>query len=149
MTVFPRFALICVDDDPSILQSLHFQLQKMVNQEAVICEFFESPELALSTLPYIVEQAVKIIFVLSDYQMPKMTGDEFLSIIKSRYPEVKCVMLSGQANDRSVDKLMQEGIIDYFIAKPWTEENLFYTVHDALGKSNLNPSYLPLKQKSM
>jgi DNA-binding NtrC family response regulator len=149
MNFYPRFALICVDDDTSILQSLHFQLEKMVDQKSVICEFFESPEVALATLPSIVEQAINIIFVLSDYQMPKMTGDEFLRTIKSRYPVVKCVMLSGQANDHSVDKLKEEGIIDYFIAKPWTEENLFHTVHDALGKSNLNPSYLPLKQKSM
>ena len=149
MNLFPKIALICVDDDPSILHALHFQLQKMIDTNAVLCEFFESPEEALSTMASITEQNIDIIYILSDYQMPKMTGEEFLRVAKRRYPKVTCVMLSGQADETAVEKLKSEGLLDIFMAKPWSEEKLFDTVRNVLKESELNPSYLLLKQKSM
>ena len=81
--------------------------------------------------------------------MPKMTGEEFLRLAKRRYPKVTCVMLSGQANETAVEKLKAEGLLDIFIAKPWSEEKLFDTVRNVLKESELNPSYLLQKQKSI
>gem|GEM_PF-2320304 len=121
----------------------------MVDTNAVLCEFFKSPEIALATMAAITEQQIDIIFILSDYQMPKMTGEEFLRSAKKRYPKVSCVMLSGQANEVAVEKLVDEGLLDVFIAKPWTEEKLFETVRHVLKDSDLNPSYLLQKQKTM
>lgn len=136
-----------MDDDNTILQALHFQLDKMINNSKVLCEFFESPEEALETMPVIAEENIEIIFILSDYQMPKMTGEEFLRAAKAHFPEAACVMLSGQANETSVQQLINEGLLDLFIAKPWSEEKLFETVRNVLKDSDLNPSYLLSKQK--
>jgi DNA-binding NtrC family response regulator len=147
MTLTPKIAIICVDDDKTILQALHFQLDKMINNSKVLCEFFESPEEALETMSTISEENIEIIFILSDYQMPKMTGEEFLRIAKAHFPDVACVMLSGQANETSVQQLLNEGLLDVFIAKPWSEEKLFESVRNVLKDSDLNPTYLSSKQK--
>ena len=33
-------------------------------------------------------------------------------------------MLSGQANDEIVENLISQNLLDYFISKPWSEEQL-------------------------
>ncbi len=116
--------VICVDDDESILTALSVQLQKLVDTEKVLVEYYLNPEDALASIPEILDLKIKVIFVLTDYQMPRMTGAEFLVKLKKMYPGISCIMLSGQANDEIVEKLISENLLDYFISKPWSEEDL-------------------------
>ena len=57
-----------------------------------------------------------------------MTGAELVRILKGKYPGLKCVMLSGQANRSSVDSLKSENLLEEFIEKPWNEDELFKTL---------------------
>ena len=116
--------VICVDDDESILTALSVQLQKLVDTEKVLVEYYLNPEDALASIPEILDLKIKVIFVLTDYQMPKMTGAEFLKKLKSVYPDIHCIMLSGQANDEIVENLISQNLLDYFISKPWSEGQL-------------------------
>ena len=117
-------AVICVDDDESILSALSVQLQKLVDTEKVLVEYYLNPEDALASIPEIIDLKIKVIFVLTDYQMPRMTGAEFLKKLKSIYPDIHCIMLSGQANDEIVENLISENLLDYFVSKPWSEAQL-------------------------
>ncbi len=116
--------VICVDDDESILTALSVQLQKLVDTEKVLVEYYLNPEDALASIPEILDLKIKVIFVLTDYQMPKMTGAEFLKKLKSVYPDIHCIMLSGQANDEVVENLISQKLLDHFIYKPWSEGQL-------------------------
>ena len=116
--------VICVDDDESILTALSVQLQKLVDTEKVLVEYFLNPEDALASIPEIINLKIKVIFVMTDYQMPRMTGAEFLKKLKSVYPDIHCIMLSGQANDEIVENLISQNLLDYFISKPWSEGQL-------------------------
>jgi DNA-binding NtrC family response regulator len=123
MTEF-KYAVVCVDDDPYILQMLGFQLGKIINQKCTLVEYFTDPNEALDGISTLVDERIDIIFVIVDYQMPKMTGAQLIRSIKEKYPDLNCVMLSGQANQLSVDELVSDNLLTCFIAKPWDEETL-------------------------
>jgi len=127
MTEF-KYAVVCVDDDPYILQMLGFQLSKVMDQKCTLIEYFTDPKKALDNIDELVSQNIDIIFVMVDYQMPKMTGAELIRSIKEKHKELKCVMLSGQANTSSVNSLKDENLLEEFLAKPWDESELFDTI---------------------
>jgi YesN/AraC family two-component response regulator len=119
-----KYAVVCVDDDPYILQMLGFQLSKIIDHKCTLLEYFTDPNEALSGITALVEERIDIIFIIVDYQMPKMTGAQLIRSIKEKYPDLNCVMLSGQANQISVDELVSENLLTCFISKPWDEETL-------------------------
>jgi CheY-like chemotaxis protein len=129
-----KYAVVCVDDDPYILQMLGFQLSKIVDQKCTLLEYFTDPFEALLNIDGLVDERIDIIFIIVDYQMPQMTGAQLIRSIKLKYPDLKCVMLSGQANPGSVDSLRQDNLLEQFIEKPWNEEALFDAVKPILEK---------------
>ena len=60
--------------------------------------------------------------------MPKMTGTQLVRSIKEKYPNLNCVMLSGQANQISLKELISDKLLVNFISKPWDEEVLFNAI---------------------
>jgi response regulator RpfG family c-di-GMP phosphodiesterase len=124
MTEF-KYAVVCVDDDPYILQMLGFQLSKIMDQKCTLIEYFTDPKDAIENIDMLITESIDIIFIIVDYQMPKMTGAELIREIKEKHSNLSCVMLSGQANTTSVNSLKEENLLDEFIAKPWSEDELF------------------------
>jgi len=45
-----RCAILCIDDDPIILQMLQFQLKKHLSVEHIMMEFYTDPKDALSII---------------------------------------------------------------------------------------------------
>ena len=127
MTEF-KYAVVCVDDDPYILQMLGFQLSKVMDQKCTLIEYFTDPKKALDNIDELVSQNIDIIFIMVDYQMPKMTGAELIRSIKEKHKNLRCVMLSGQANTSSVNSLKEENLLEEFLSKPWDESELFDTI---------------------
>ena len=127
-----KYAVVCVDDDPFILQMLGFQLGKILDQKCTLLEYFTDPSEALLNIDNLVAEKIDIIFIIVDYHMPQMTGAQLIRSIKEKYPSLKCVMLSGQANPVSVDSLIKDNLLDSFISKPWDEEVLFNAVRPIL-----------------
>ena len=127
MTEF-KYAVICVDDDPYILQMLGFQLSKIMDQKCTLIEYFTDPKVALENIDQMVSESIDIIFVIVDYQMPKMNGADLIRAVKTKHADLRCVMLSGQANTSSVNSLKEENLLEQFLAKPWDESELFDTL---------------------
>jgi DNA-binding NtrC family response regulator len=127
-----KYAVVCVDDDAFILQMLGFQLSKIVDQKYTLLEYFTDPSEALINIDQLVDEKIDIIFIIVDYLMPKMTGAELIREIKSKHPNLKCVMLSGHANPSSIEALNKENMLESFISKPWNEEELFDTIRPIL-----------------
>jgi len=118
------YAVVCVDDDPMILQVLAFQLNKILDNQSVMIEFYTNPNDALDDIDVLISDNVDIIFVLVDYQMPEMTGAELIRKIKEKHPKLSCLMLSGQANAIQVSDLETDNLLEEFIEKPWSELQL-------------------------
>ena len=135
MTEF-KYAVICVDDDPYILQMLGFQLSKITDQKCTLIEYFTDPKDALENIDTLVSEKIDIIFVIVDDQMPKMTGAELIRLIKKKHTNLRCVMLSGQANTTSVNSLKEDNLLEVFLSKPWDEDELFETLIPLLKSRN-------------
>jgi CheY-like chemotaxis protein len=123
-----KYAVVCVDDDPYILQMLGFQLSKVINQKLTLLEYFTDPDKALEGIDELMAEQIDVIFVMVDYQMPKMTGAQLIRALKLKYPTLNCVMLSGQANQVSIEELRADNLLASFISKPWDEEVLFAAI---------------------
>ncbi len=120
-----RYAVICVDDDSHILQMLSFQLEKIIDVKCTLLEYFTDPKLALEGLDELISIPLDVIFIIVDYQMPEMNGAQLIRAIKEKYPNLECIMLSGQANSSQVNDLQNEKMLSHFISKPWEEATLF------------------------
>ena len=59
-----QYAVICVDDDPYILQMLSFQLSKIVDSRYTLLEYYTKPEEVMINIEELVKDNIKIIFAL-------------------------------------------------------------------------------------
>ena len=77
-----KYAVICVDDDPYILQMLGFQLEKFIEKKTTVVEFFTNPLEAIDNIKQLMSEKIEVIFVIVDYQMPNMNGAQFIRTLK-------------------------------------------------------------------
>lgn len=129
-----RKAIICVDDESIILDSLREQLEKQFGDE-YLYEVAESAEEALEIIDELEEDGIDIAIIVSDWLMPGMKGDKFLLQIDLKYPRVVKVLLTGQADQDSVSTL--EELADQFtlLPKPWNKENLISIIKLRLSEN--------------
>jgi PAS domain S-box-containing protein len=69
--------------------------------------------------------------ILSDQNMPGMTGSEFLNQVREHYPDTVRMVLSGYADLDSVLDAINRGHIYKFLMKPWDENLLRASIHEA------------------
>ena len=101
-------AILCVDDEKIILQSLKAQMKKHFG-DRYIYEFAESGMEAWEVIEDLHEEGVKILIIVSDWLMPHMKGDELLIQVHQIYPDIITVMLTGQADQQAIDRTRQQG----------------------------------------
>jgi CheY-like chemotaxis protein len=118
-----KIAILSVDDEKIILDSIRIQLEKNF-QNKYIFEYAESADEALELVDYFIESSVDILLIISDYQMPGMKGDEFAETLKRKLPNVNIVMLTGQMPGEISAQLLENKIILNVIQKPWKESDL-------------------------
>ncbi len=129
-----RKAVICIDDESIILESLREQLE-MAFGEKYIYETAESAEEALEVIDELEDDDIDIAFIVCDWLMPGMKGDKFLLQIDLKYPRVVKVLLTGQADQESIDTL--EELADQFtlVPKPWDKEELILIIKRGLAEN--------------
>ena len=72
-------AIICVDDDKTILSALRFQLGKILHKNTII-EIAENGYEALEIIEELLADDTEIPILVSDQIMPEMQGNELVSI---------------------------------------------------------------------
>jgi len=126
-------AILCVDDEPIILQSLQDQLEHHFG-ERYHYEFAESVNEAFEILHELHEVEFQVLMIISDWLMPGMRGDEFLINVHRRFPEIALIMLTGQADDASITRLHTLARLDAYLRKPWQEQELVRAIRSSLVK---------------
>ena len=126
-------AIICVDDEPFVLESLKEQLKRYLGDSYYI-EVAQSGEEALEIVEDLQEEGIEVPLIISDQIMPGMKGDELLIQLHERYPKMLKIMLTGQASADAVGRVVNAANLYRYIAKPWDETDLSLTVTEALGR---------------
>jgi DNA-binding NtrC family response regulator len=62
--------------------------------------------------------------IISDWMMPGMRGDEFLERVYALHPEIKSIMITGQATTDAIDRVRRNGSVIAIMAKPWDSVEL-------------------------
>jgi len=125
----PTLAILAVDDERIILDSLRGQLERNFGHTYRL-EFAENGSEAMELAESIISQGVKVLVVISDYMMPGMHGDDFARKLKDKYPEIDVVMLTGLMPKDKSDDLLSSRLILRVINKPWREEELVNTIRE-------------------
>ena len=108
---------ILVVDDEADVQPLFLQrFRKEIREHELEFDFALSGEEALA---YLEERHSEVILILSDINMPGMTGIELLSRIRHTYekPPPVVMMITAYGDDENRTQAMQNGAND-FLTKP-------------------------------
>lgn len=104
--------VLIVDDETDVEILFKQQFRKEIKQGLVdLCYAFSGEE-ALTILNSV--QPPDIVCILSDINMPGMTGLELLSIVKTRYPHIRVSMITAYGDDYNFKTAMSTGAEHYF-----------------------------------
>jgi HD-like signal output (HDOD) protein len=120
--------LLFVDDEPHILQGLKRMLRPFRKEWHM--QFCSSGHEALKLL-----SQNEMDVVVTDMRMPEMDGAELLEQVKSLYPNIVRIILSGQSNKELILKSVKPA--HQFLSKPCNPENLKRTIKKALDLRDL------------
>lgn len=126
-----KVAIVCIDDEPLILESLKRQLRRNFGSNYDI-ELASSGQEALELCADIKAEGTEIALIVSDQKMPRMSGDELLIQLHHIYPKALKILLTGYAEVSSVGKIVNSDALYRYIPKPWDETDLILTVREAL-----------------
>jgi response regulator RpfG family c-di-GMP phosphodiesterase len=124
-------AILCVDDERAILDSLRIELENFFGNEYLI-EIAQDGEEALDILIELLEDSYEVALVISDYIMPGIKGDELLKRIHVISPKTLKIMLTGQADLEAVGNAISYARLYRYIPKPWHDKDLILTVKEAV-----------------
>jgi CheY-like chemotaxis protein len=124
-------AILCVDDEVIILESLKEQLQRHFGDQ-LIYELAEGVDEAWSIIHELYTEGVQLLVIVSDWLMPGVKGDEFLVAVHQRYPSIVTVMLTGQAEESAIERVRKEANLFACLRKPWSEAELVELIETAL-----------------
>ena len=126
-----QIAILCVDDERSILDSLRIELENFFENQYLI-ELAQNGEEALEVLIELLQDRYEVAVVISDYIMPGIKGDELLKRIHMISPKTLKIMLTGQADLEAIGNAINYARLYHYIPKPWNIHDLTLTVKEAI-----------------
>ncbi|MGE3681386.1 MAG: sigma-54-dependent transcriptional regulator [Bdellovibrionales bacterium] len=129
--------ILVVDDEESIREFLEIMLRK----EGFEVTCAEDGQKALDLI-----KKKSFDMVISDLQMPNMTGIELLKNIKDQYPDMLFLMITAFGTTETAVEAMKLGAYDY-ITKPFKIDEVRININNALRSRNLEVENRVLKKE--
>ncbi len=107
--------VLVVDDEPDVEELFRQQFRRDLRAERFVMEFAVSAADALARIAGAVEQS--LILILSDINMPHMTGLEMLPKAKALRPDVPVIMITAYGDPETKRKAI-EGGAEGLLTKP-------------------------------
>jgi len=121
MSASSKHRVLVVDDEPSIREVVARSLTLRGYEVVTAKHGFDALLLLRCDIPDV---------IISDLNMPNMSGFEFLSVVRRRFPQISVIAMSGAYRGNSVPG----GVIaDAFYSKGMAHlDTLFYSVGDLI-----------------
>jgi len=132
------YNILFIDDDPKTGELM----QRFCVDANVNCDIYQHPNEALN---YFLENTTRIDLIISDLQMPEMTGIELLEKIRNTGDSTPFIILTGYANVDNAIEALRLGAND-FLKKPFDMEELIILVKKTLQHRELELENKELKQ---
>jgi CheY-like chemotaxis protein len=107
--------VLVVDDEPDVEALFRQQFRREVRQELYSLDFALSGKAALDVLDGNIGE--EIILLVSDINMPGMTGLELLPVVKQRRPGLPVFMISAYGDQDTIATAVERGA-NRFLTKP-------------------------------
>jgi CheY-like chemotaxis protein len=119
-----RFRILVVDDEPSIRETAALILAKEGYEVLTAADGVDALQALSKSLPDL---------IISDLNMPRMSGFEFLAVVRQRFPHIATIAISGEYIARD----NPPGILaDAFLQKGhYTRKDLFHEIVELLAAS--------------
>lgn len=115
--------VLCVDDEPGVLQSL----SRLLKSDFTVLTA-DSAEKGLE----LAKENLDLAVIVSDYRMPGKNGVEFLKEMKAICPTAARTILSGQIDINELSHAINSAEINRFFLKPWENDYLKLQIHEAV-----------------
>jgi len=115
--------ILFVDDEPNVTNALKHTLRK----ERYDILTADSAKEALEILG-----RHRVDVVVSDEQMPSMSGSQLLVRVRKEYPDTIRIVLTGQTSVEAATRAVNKGEIYRFLTKPCNGLDLLITIRRAL-----------------
>lgn len=117
--------VLLVDDEPRVLEALRRTLRDPAYRVLTASDGRE----ALSLMA-----AGGVDVLISDIDMPGMSGIELIAEVRRRHPEVIRLLLTGDASLDSALDAINHGEVYRYLVKPWKGAELRQIVADAIAR---------------
>ncbi len=120
------FNILVVDDDEMVTKALSTLLRRPDRRVLTCTDPSEVPAI-------MAKQSVDL--VISDEEMPKMTGVRLLSQLRQTHPDAVRILLTGRGNVQTAVQAINDCAVFKFLTKPWNQEELNEVVTSALQRA--------------
>jgi DNA-binding NtrC family response regulator len=124
-TIVPTHSLLIVDDEEYILTTLRRALVRAGYRVVSTTD----PAEALAILG---REPIDIL--ISDIDMPSMSGIELVTRVKEAHPDVVRVLLSGRGSLETALQAINSGEVYRYLTKPWDQTELLETIGQAIAR---------------
>jgi DNA-binding NtrC family response regulator len=128
-----RRSILCVDDEAVILLAMRQELRRRFGDRFAI-EAALGAEEASAVIEETEAEGGSVALVICDWFMPGQRGDQFLVALRERRPEIKSILMTGQADEDAIRRAEEEAGICACIQKPWRPEALARAIEECLGR---------------
>ena len=107
--------IFVVDDEPDVVELFRQQFRRELRHGEWQLDFASSADAAIAALPG--QSGVEGLLVLSDVNMPGMSGLDLLAELKARWPEISVVMVTAYGDSETERRAYALGALG-FVQKP-------------------------------
>jgi DNA-binding response OmpR family regulator len=123
----PKFLVV---DDATFIRDM---IKKQLRDAYPGCQISDAPSAVKAQF---ILKSQKVDLILCDWEMPEMTGEEFLRWLREQpqHKDIPFIMVSSRGERDFIVKAVQAGVSDY-LGKPFKPEMLFAKVDKVLRKA--------------